>query len=72
MIVIFTIIHIFGLVTMGCSGLMATSWLLSYAVQDGASTAFWHGTIITLFSGALMFFPTMHIPKKSPGKPDFC
>lgn len=62
--VILTIIHIFGLVTIGCSGLMATCFLMSQITQDGATTAFLQGTVITLLSGAVMFLPTMRIPKK--------
>ncbi|WP_340123627.1 TrkH family potassium uptake protein [Methylobacter svalbardensis] len=61
---IFTIINIFGLVTMGFSGLMATCLLTSFIADDGATTAFFQGTLITLLSGALMFIPTINIPKK--------
>ncbi len=62
--VIFTIIHIFGLVTMGFSGLMATCLVTSTIAEDGATTAFLQGTLITLLSGALMFIPTLRMPKK--------
>ena len=62
--VIFTIIHIFGLVIMGFSGLMATCLLTSTIAEDGATTAFLQGTLITLLSGALMFIPTLRMPKK--------
>lgn len=62
--VIFTIIHIFGLVTMGFSGLMATCIVTSTIAEDGATTAFLQGTLITLLSGALMFIPTLRMPKK--------
>ncbi|MDO9169645.1 MAG: potassium transporter TrkG [Methylobacter sp.] len=62
--VIFTIINIFGLVTMGFSGLMATCLLTSFIAGDGATTAFFQGTLMTLLSGALMFIPTINIPKK--------
>lgn len=43
---------------------MATCWLLSQVIQDGATNAFLQGTLITLIVGLLMFFPTRHIPKK--------
>lgn len=62
--VIFTIIHIFGLVTIGFSGLMATCLVTSQIAEDGATTAFLQGTLITLLSGALMFIPTLRMPKK--------
>jgi len=32
--------------------------------DDGATTAFFEGTWITLLLGALMFFPTLRTPKK--------
>ncbi len=59
-----TIIHIFGLVTMGFSGLMSTCLLTSQISHDGATKAFFEATLITLFMGALMFFSTLHMPKK--------
>ncbi len=62
--VILTIIHIFGLVTMGFSGLMTTCLLTSLIADDGASTAFFDGTLITFLFGLLMFLPTLRIPKK--------
>jgi len=62
--VFLTIVHIFGLVTMGFSGLMATCWLTSNIAEDGATEAFLLGTEITLALGALMFFPTLRTPKK--------
>jgi len=62
--VIFTIINIFGLVTIGFSGLMATCLLTSVIADDGATTAFSQGSLITLLLGALMFIPTIRIPKK--------
>ena len=43
---------------------MSTSLLLSLAVNDGATYAFVNGTLITVLSGALMFFPTLRAPKK--------
>lgn len=61
--VIFTIIHIFGLVIMGFSGLMLTCLLTSWAYQDGATEAFMQATLITFLSGALMFIPTLKMPK---------
>jgi trk system potassium uptake protein TrkH len=62
--VFLTIIHIFGLVTMGFSGLMSTCLLTSKIAEDGATNAFFEGTVITLALGALMFFPTLRKPKK--------
>jgi trk system potassium uptake protein len=62
--VILTIIHIFGLVTMGFSGLMSTCLITSKIADDGATTAFLEGSLITLLLGALMFFPTLWTPKK--------
>ncbi len=61
---IFTIVNIFGLVTIGFSGLMATCLLTSAIADDGATTAFSQGSLITLLIGALMFIPTLRIPKK--------
>jgi trk system potassium uptake protein TrkH len=62
--VIFTTIHIFGLVTIGFSALMATCLMTSLISHDGATIAFFEGTGITLLLGALMFFPTLSTPKK--------
>jgi len=62
--VFLTIIHIFGLVTMGFSGLMATCLVTSKIAEDGATNAFLLGTELTLALGALMFFPTLRTPKK--------
>lgn len=62
--VIFTIIHIFGLVAMGFAGLMATCMITSKIADDGATDAFFIGTLITLMVGALMYFPTLWTPKK--------
>ena len=64
MTVLLTIIHVFGLITMGCSGLMSTSLLTSLIANDGATSAFFNGTLITFLMGALMFFPTFRAPKK--------
>jgi trk system potassium uptake protein TrkH len=60
----FTIIHIFGLVIMGFSGLMATCLVTSLAAQDGAAQPFLIGTLMTLGAGALLFLPTLNTPKK--------
>ncbi len=62
--VILTIIHIFGLVTIGFSGLMTTCLLTSKIANDGASSAFFQGTLITFLFGLLMFLPTLRTPKK--------
>ncbi len=62
--VIFTIINIFGLVTIGFSGLMATCLLTSFIADDGATNAFYQGTVVTVLLGALMFIPTLRIPKR--------
>ncbi len=62
--VILTILHIFGLVTIGFSGLMMTCLLTSQFAGDGAATAFLQGSLITLLSGLLMFLPTLRTPKK--------
>ena len=62
--VLFTIIHIFGLVTMGFSGLMVTCLLTSWFAQDTATQAFFLATLVTLVLGALMFFSTLNRPKK--------
>lgn len=64
MTVLFTFIHIFGVVTMGFSGLMATCLLTSTIAGDGATSAFLLGAVVTLIAGALMFFPTLKTPKK--------
>ena len=64
MTVILTIIHVFGLITIGCGGLMSTSLLTSLIANDGATRAFLEGTLITVLLGALMFFPTFRAPKK--------
>jgi trk system potassium uptake protein len=64
MTVLLTIFHVFGLITMGCGGLMSTSLLTSLIANDGATDAFLDGTLITLLVGALMFLPTYRTPKK--------
>ncbi|MEF3073990.1 potassium transporter TrkG [Methylobacter sp. Wu1] len=62
--VIFTIIHIFGLVTIGFSALMATCLMTSLISHDGATISFFESTAVTLVLGALMFFPTLRTTKK--------
>jgi len=63
--VIFTIVNIFGLVTLGFGGLMVTCLLTSVMLDgDAAATAFFQSALITLLLGALMFIPTLNIPKK--------
>ncbi|MGZ8262481.1 MAG: TrkH family potassium uptake protein [Methylotenera sp.] len=62
--VILTIIHIFGLVTMGFSGLMVTCILTAILANDGAFNAFLQGASITLLLGSAMFFSTLRLPKK--------
>jgi len=62
--VIFTIIHIFGLVTIGFSGLMATCLATAIFAKDGAMQPFLESSMITLSLGALMFFPTLNTKKK--------
>ena len=62
--IILTIAHIFGLVTLCFSGLMSTCFLTSKIMDDGATTAFLDGTLITFFLGAFLFLSTMWVPKK--------
>ncbi|NOT83449.1 MAG: TrkH family potassium uptake protein [Methylococcaceae bacterium] len=59
-----TLVHIFGFITIGFSGLMTTCLLTSLLSQDGASSAFIESILITFFSGLLMYIPTLHRPKK--------
>jgi trk system potassium uptake protein TrkH len=59
-----TILHVFGVVTMGFSALMATCLLTSLANDDGATLAFFQGTSITLLCGFLIFFVTKDVPQK--------
>lgn len=59
-----TIAHIFGFITIGFSGLMATCLLTSMIFDDGASNAFISSTLITFLFGLLMFIPTLKLPKK--------
>jgi len=64
MTAILTIIHIFGAITMGFSGLMMSCLITSKLVKDGADEAFWLSSIITLLLGLLMYLPTLRMPKK--------
>lgn len=66
-----TILHIFGLIIMVFGGLMSTCWLTSAIVEDGTTTAFYQGTLITVLSGTLLFFSTRHSPKKVSRKAGF-
>ncbi|MDD5412224.1 MAG: potassium transporter TrkG, partial [Methylobacter sp.] len=50
---------------------MSTCLLTSKIAEDGATTAFLQGTLITLLSGALMFFLTRRSPKKVSRKAGF-
>lgn len=61
---ILTLVHIFGFITIGFSGLMGACLLFSLLCHDGASSAFYDSTIITLLAGLLMFLPTIKRPKK--------
>jgi trk system potassium uptake protein len=64
MSVFLTILHIFGLVTIGFSVLMATCLFTSIIAADGATQAFLVSSQITLLLGFLMFLPTLKIRKK--------
>ncbi len=61
---IFTLIHVLGLVSMGFGGLMLTCLMTSYFNQDGVTQAFLDSALIVFSVGALMFFPTLKMPKK--------
>jgi trk system potassium uptake protein TrkH len=61
---IFTIFHVFGVVTMGFSALMATCLATSQIADDGATLAFLEASLITLLMGFLMFFSTKNAQKK--------
>jgi trk system potassium uptake protein TrkH len=52
-------------------GLMSTCWLTSAVADDGATTTFYQGTLITFLSGALMYVLTMRSPKKVSRKAGF-
>jgi trk system potassium uptake protein TrkH len=69
--VFLTIIHIFGAVIMVFSGLMSTCWLTSAIADDGATNAFYQGTLITLLSGLLLVFLTHSSTKKVSRKAGF-
>lgn len=62
--VIFTLIHVLGLVAIVFGCLMTTCLLTSFVAEDGATQAFWDATKITFAFGAIMFFSTLKIPKK--------
>ena len=62
--VFLTIVHIFGLVVIGFSGLMSTCLFLSQVTHDGATNAFLEGSVLTLLLGVAMFYPTLRVPKK--------
>ncbi len=64
MTAILTITHIFGVITVGFSGLMFACFLFSVMFQDGADAAFWTSSLITFFLGLLMYLPTLKTPKK--------
>jgi len=64
MSIFLTIFHIFGLVTVGFSGLMATCLVTSLIAGDGATDAFLQGTVIMFLAGLLMFLPTLRCRKK--------
>lgn len=66
MTVFLTIVHVFGLITMGCGGLMSTSLITSAIAKDGATDAFLEGTLLTLLLGALMFFHLSRHQKSHP------
>ncbi|MFI3135787.1 MAG: potassium transporter TrkG [Methylococcaceae bacterium] len=61
---ILTIIHIFGFITVGFSGLMVTCLLTALMSDDGASSAFLQSTAITFLSGVLLYVTTLRRPKK--------
>jgi len=64
MTAILTLVHIFGVVTIGFSGLMFTCFITAAIASDGADQAFWTGSLITLLFGLLMYVPTLRMPKK--------
>jgi len=71
MTAILTIVHIFGVVTMGFSGLMLTCFLTASIAKDGAQHAFWLATAITFLVGLLMYLPTLRMKKKVSRKAGF-
>lgn len=58
------LVHIFGIVLMGFSGLMATSLAVSFFTSDGALTAFFIGTLATFTLGFVMFASTLRMKKE--------
>ncbi|TAN48757.1 MAG: TrkH family potassium uptake protein [Methylococcaceae bacterium] len=56
--------HIFGIVLMGFSGLMATCLMVSFLTGDAAFTAFLHGTLFTLALGLGLFSATLRTKKE--------
>lgn len=56
--------HIFGIVLMGFSGLMSSSLLVSYLMDDGAVIAFLSGTLATFMLGLVLFLSTRHTKKE--------
>jgi trk system potassium uptake protein TrkH len=65
------VIHILGLVIMGFSGLMATCLAVAVLAGDGAGWSFVHGVLLTLLTGALLFFPTLRIRKQIRSRDGF-
>ncbi|GAB6142127.1 potassium transporter TrkG [Methylosoma difficile] len=62
--VFLTIIHIFGVVTVGFGGLMVSCLVTSVVFDDGATDAFYLGSLITVLSGALMILFSLRADKK--------
>lgn len=62
--VIFTLIHVLGLVAIVFGCLMTTCLLTSFFSNDGITQAFLDATKVTFAIGAIMFFSTLKIPKK--------
>jgi len=58
-----TIIHIFGIVTMGFGCLMATCFATSKLAGDGATEAFYQSTLITFVTGVFMVLCTLNTAK---------
>ena len=58
-----TIIHVFGVVVMVFSGLMGTCLITSAVFNDGATTAFVQGCLITFLSGLSLSILTWKSPK---------
>lgn len=64
MTIFLTLVHVLGLVALGFAGLMTSCLLTSFFNDDGATQAFWDSTKIAFGLGALMFLPTLKMPKK--------